>query len=89
MFPGFVYLYKDEDSYLHLFFFKGIDDNLKPIYRDLDLSKIPFKFSINNLDEDTIDYKFENKSIVKITCNLVPNDLVNNTIQQKILTLRK
>jgi hypothetical protein len=89
MFPGFVYIYKDKSKFVHLFFFKGIDDEYKPIYRDLDLSKIPFSYSEKVLNEYTSDYVFINKSIIKITCKLVPTDLINNSIHEKILMLYK
>lgn len=85
MFPGYIYMYKDIDKYVHLFFFKGIDNNMKQIYKDIDLSNIPFNYSMNQINDYTYDYKFENKNIIKISCNLV--DLNNNT-KQKILTFK-
>ncbi len=74
MFPGFVTGYIDIEGYKHLYFFPGVDDNGDLIYRDLDLSNINFKYDkIDNIDKSS-DYKFYNKNIIKITCNLVKNN---------------
>jgi hypothetical protein len=83
MFPGFVYIYKDKSKFVHLFFFKGIDDEYKPIYRDLDLSKLSINYTKTKINDYTFDYKFDNKTIKKIVCNLVKLD---NKIEQKILS---
>ena len=40
MFPGFVNIYRDENEFIHLFFFSGIDDSGNDIYRNIDLSRI-------------------------------------------------
>ena len=74
MLPGFVTGYIDTEGYKHLYFFPGIDDNGDIIYRDLDLSNINFDYDkIDNIDKSS-DYKFYNKNIIKITCNLVKNN---------------
>ena len=82
MIPGFVNIYKDDEEFVHLYFFNGIDDNDKPIYKDIDLSNIPFTYSCIT----PFDYKFDNKSIIRINCELVPND-INNKIEKKTLTI--
>ena len=38
MFPGFVNIYRDENEFIHLFFFSGIDDSGNDIYRNIDLA---------------------------------------------------
>ena len=38
MIPGFVSAYKDNDKFVHLYFFPGIDEQNMPIYKDIDLS---------------------------------------------------
>ena len=37
MFPGFVNMYKDNDGFIHLYFFNGIDDDNENIYCDINL----------------------------------------------------
>lgn len=83
MFPGFVNIYKDENEFIHLYFFSGIDEDEHPIYKNIDLSKIPFKYSCKE-NEGSFDYKFENKTIVKINCELVPIN-EKNQIEKKTL----
>ncbi|MBO5948626.1 hypothetical protein J6Q66_07310 [bacterium] len=88
MFPGFILVYKDENEFIHLYFFKGIDDNGKDIYKNIDLSKIPCKYSeIKNID-GSFDYKFENKKISQISCKLVPYDQINHRIEIKTLKVK-
>ena len=86
MFPGFVNIYNDEENFVHLYFFNGIDDNDKPIYRDIDLSGVPFSYTSANIGGGT-DYKFDNQSIVKIRCQLVNNS--TGEVTKKILSLKK
>lgn len=74
MFPGFVTVYRDNNNYVHLYFFPGINDNNKKIYNDLDLSKCNFDFIENRLYDNAIDYKFLNKKIKKIHCKLYTTD---------------
>ena len=83
MFPGYIYMYKDIDKYVHLFFFKGIDNNMNAIYKDIDLQNIKFNYSTNIINNYAIDYKFENKDIIKIYCNLVS---IHNKNEKHILT---
>lgn len=72
MIPGFISVYKDNNQYIHLFFYPGLLDDYTSEYKSLDLSKCPFDFEINrNLVDNTIDYKFTDKSIKKIYCKLV------------------
>lgn len=74
MIPGFIANYIDKDKYRHLYFFKGIDDNDKKIYNNIDLSEYKEEYDyIENID-GSIDYKFFNRNIVKITCKLVKQD---------------
>lgn len=81
MFPGFITVYKDNNNYIHLYFFPGIDDIGKSIYNDLDLSKCEFDFIKNVNYDNSIDYKFLNKKIKKIYCKLVYS---NTNSEEKI-----
>jgi hypothetical protein len=86
MFPGFVNIYRDDDSYVHLYFFKGITDRGDHYYKDIDLSNIPFAYTCVE-SVSSVDYKFDNKSIIRIKCNLVPTDSSYQT-EKKILTIK-
>lgn len=88
MFPGFVHIYRDDEKFVHLYFFSGIDDSEKPIYKDIDLSNVPFTYTCTNPSNNAIDYKFENKSIVRIKCQLVPTTS-GQQIERKTLSLKK
>lgn len=71
MFPGFVSLYKDSTSRLHVYFFRGIGDNLKPIYRTLDLTHIREPYKFTELEDGAVDYIFDNPFLSTIDCKLV------------------
>ena len=73
MIPGFVTAYRDDDNYVHLYFFPGIDDDDKPIYRNIDLSHITIKYDINKQTDEGIDYKFYDKNIIRLHCKLLIN----------------
>lgn len=70
MIPGFASVYIDKDNFKHLYFFKGIDDDDKPIYYNIDLSNYSLKYDKVINSDESIDYKFYDKSIIKITCKL-------------------
>lgn len=86
MVNGFVNMSKDKDDFVHLFFYPGVDDDDKPIYRNMDLSNIPFKYSYTINSDSSIDYKFDNKNICRLHCTLVP--VGNGEIQFKTLDLK-
>ena len=88
MFPGFVNMFKDEENFIHLYFFNGLTDDNIPIYKDIDLSSIPFSYTCIENGMYCKDYKFDNKSIIKINCTLVANNN-NNSIEYKELKLKK
>ena len=71
MFPGFVTYYKDNENFIHLNFYPGIDDNNTPIYRKIDLSKSGATFDEKLNSDGSYDFKFFNKTITSITCRLV------------------
>lgn len=71
MFPGFVSLYKDNENRIHVYFFRGIDDKNKPIYRTLDLSHIKEDYKFIELEDGAIDYIFTNPFLTTVTCKLV------------------
>ena len=73
MLPGFINLFKDKESFVHLYFYKGLLDNNIFYYKDLDLSQIKSKYSykIINYDDGSKEYIFDNTKIKSITCKLV------------------
>lgn len=80
MIPGFISNYIDEDNYRHLYFFNGIDDNGDTIYNNIDLSIYDNEYEfVENID-GSIDYKFFDKNIIKITCKLVKQDNTFDTV---------
>lgn len=84
MIPGFVNIYKDENEFIHLYFFSGLDNNNETIYKDIDLTDVPFTYTMNK-NVSSIDYKFDNKSIVRIKCQLVNRK--TGKIEKKTLTI--
>ena len=82
MIPGFVTIYIDKDNYKHLYFYPGIDDEGNSIYHNIDLSDYKLKIDINECDDGAVDYKFYDKSIIKITCKLIDND---NNVKFEVL----
>lgn len=73
MIPGFVTIYIDKDNYKHLYFYPGIDDNNKTIYHPIDWSDCLFKMDTTYNEDGSIDYKFYDKTIIRITCKLIDN----------------
>lgn len=71
MFPGFVNAYKDKNDIVHLFFYPGLDDDMLPIYRTLDLTGSNCKFELKKYNDNSIEYIFDNKNIRLIHCNLI------------------
>ena len=71
MFPGFVSLYRDNLNRVHVYFFRGIGDNEKPIYKILDLSHITEDYKFTKMQDGAIDYIFTNPFLSSITCKLV------------------
>lgn len=73
MIPGFVSIYKDKDKFVHLYFYPGINNDNTPIYKNIDLSNCKIKYEeVANID-NSIDYKFLNKDVIKINCKLLDN----------------
>jgi len=73
MFPGYVTIFKDEDNFIHLYFYPGLDEKNNYYYKDLDLSNCKVQYSeIINKDKSK-EYIFENKNIIRITCKLIDN----------------
>lgn len=73
MFPGYVTMFKDEQKFIHLYFFPGLDNEDNFYYRDLDLSNCQVKYSESINEDGSKEYIFENKNIVKIVCKLIDN----------------
>lgn len=82
LFPGFVTLYKDTNNFIHLYFFPGIDKYNKNIYMDLNLSNTNIQYKKYKYNDGAIEYIFNSKHIVKITCKLVSkyNDIEELTL---------
>ena len=71
MIPGVVTAYKDNSGYVHLYFYPGLDDFGRPIYREIDFKHINVKYDyVKNID-NSVDYRFTNKNIIKLHCNLI------------------
>jgi len=73
MIPGFVTAYRDNKEFVHLYFYPGLDDHNRPIYRDIDLSHIDIKYDAKKHIDNAVDYKFYNKNIIKLHCKLLLN----------------
>lgn len=69
-FPGFVSLYKDDNNKTHIYFFKGLTESMRPIYKNLDLSKIKFPYKFTEYPDKAIDYVF-NDDIKTVHCDLI------------------
>lgn len=74
MFNGFVTSYKDNEDFVHLYFFRGIDDDYKSIYNNLDLSECGSEYDEIKYNADASDFRFLSKNITKITCKLVKSN---------------
>lgn len=74
MIPGFVSIYIDKDNYKHLYFYPGINENNEYIYRNIDWSDYSLKMDVINNEDGSIDYKFYDKSIIRIKCKLIDNN---------------
>ena len=73
MIPGFVTIYIDKDNYKHLYFYPGIDNDDQFIYHNIDWSDSTLKMDSIYNEDGSIDYKFYDKSIIRITCTLIDN----------------
>ena len=80
MIPGFVTPYIDNDGYIHIYFYQGCTDEYKPIFRDVDISNINIEYDVVNNDDGSKDFRFHNKTIIKLRCKLVYNNVINNSI---------
>ena len=84
MFPGYIYLYKDDDAFVHLLFYPVFTDDNEKYYQDLNINLVMFTYTKTESTDGLIDYKFNNKLIIEISCNLVRYD---NKIINKIVRL--
>lgn len=74
MLPGFITLFKDNDGFVHLFFYKGLTNNNTFYYNDLDLSSLEkngYTYKTINYKDNSKEYIFDNKNIKSMTCNLL------------------
>lgn len=74
MLDGFVRVFRDSKYYLHLFFFRGIDENMNFILNELKISdNIKDKIEY---EDGSVEYIYENRNIISITVTLV-NSITN------------
>ena len=74
MIPGFVTIYIDKNKYKHLYFYPGIDNEDQSIFHNIDWSDCSLKMDTIYNEDGSIDYKFYDKSIIRITCKLIDNN---------------
>lgn len=84
MLPGYITLYKDDDGFIHLYFFQGLTDDNRTYYNKLDLPNGKYKYKVINNEDNSYEYIFENKNIKRISCNLIS---YNNNSFNKILDI--
>lgn len=84
LFPGFVTIFKDERGYIHLYFYPGIDNYNQLYYNALDLSDCKVNYTEQHNDDNSVEFVFNVKNIVKITCRLISK---YNDIEYKTLTV--
>ena len=84
MLPGFITLFKDEEGFVHLYFFQGLTDEERPYYNKLNLQNDKYKYKVIEHKDNSVEYIFENKRIKSMTCNLVS---YTNKIFNTILSL--
>ena len=77
MFPGYTVIFKDEQSFIHLYFFPGIDDNDNFYYRDLDLSNCQVKYTESINVDGSKEYVFENKNEIVFSKNNIKSITTN------------
>lgn len=89
MFPGFVNAFKDNDKNVHLYFYPGLDERNKPIYRTLDLSNCEFEYKYTKNDDGSWEYVFDSstleKPITEIRCKLITSK--SGHVVEEILTI--
>jgi len=83
MFPGFVNTYKDNNGYIHIYFFHGIDYDGENIYNDIELSDLSMDYIKTENSDGSIDIKLNNKKIIKIHTKLVYKK--DESVEHKIL----
>ena len=69
----FHYFQKAEEKNVMNLASSWTDENDKPFYRDLDLSKCSCTFTEQNTDDCGKDYVFDNPRIIKFVCKLIDN----------------
>lgn len=84
MFPGFVTLFKDSNSKVHLYFFPGLDENNNPIYKDLDMTKSNLSYTEIDNNDKSKEFIFDREDIIKMKCKLIKQD---GSIDYEELTL--
>ena len=81
MFQEFATAYKDKNNKVHLFFFPGLDDNNKNIWKKIDLSKVDLEYEKIDYDDGSEEFIFEREDISKITCKLIDHSGNTKTIE--------
>lgn len=71
MIPGFITLYTGNDNLPHLYFFRGITDEGKYYYNNLNLDNCKYDYNKNINKDGSEEYIFKNQNIKRIKCKLV------------------
>ena len=85
--PGYITLFKDDDGFVHLYFYRGLLNNHRYYYNILNLSELErngYKFSTSSNKDGSYEYIFENKNIQSMRCKLVSYDNKEEKILLKI-----
>lgn len=75
-FPGYVSIERNDEGLVELYFYKGLDDNMKPYYQNINEDNIPENEKVTYGD-GSVKYIFKNKNLSKINCDLIPVDSKN------------
>jgi hypothetical protein len=70
MFPEFATTYKDENGFIHLYVFPGIDDDGKQIYRNMDLKNINIEYKYTKNNDKSYDFIFL-EPLKRLTCTMI------------------
>lgn len=73
MFPGFVNTYRDNNKYVHLYFFPGIDEHGNNIYNKIDMSEYMSSYNMIENEDNSIDICFYNNKIIRLNVKLIKN----------------
>ena len=70
MIPGFVTAYKDNNNYIHLYFYPGYE-NGNNIYELFDLNKIQVDYDKLEHPDGSIELLFKTDKLLQFNCTLI------------------